>query len=355
MKEFVRSVQYSADRLRALGMSELQIKEVAGNRKVPNNIYLVSPADGFILARNISPGMRFDRQTEFYQIADLSRVWVVAEIFENEAAYFHPGMTAKVTLPGRRQPITARVTNVLPQVDPATRTLRLRLEADNPGFALRPDMFVDVELPVAVPAGLMVPRDAVMDFGLKKRVFVDLGEGVYAPREVETGWQSGDLVQVVRGLAAGDRVVASGTFLLDSESRLRASASASAAPPPDNSAPMSVPMSKSLHSAMTTSTPGQATPLPASLPMDRPAAAGAKSSLPMMPAASKPAGRTARDPKCGMMVDVAEATAAGRTFAYKGTTYYFCSLQDKTDFSRDPERYLNHSAAMASPGMDGHD
>lgn len=224
MKEFMRGVQYSGDRLRALGMSEAQIKEIADTRKMPSSIDVVSPTDGFILARNISPGMRFERQTEFYQIADLSHVWIIAEIFENEAQYFRPGVVAHVSLPGQRKTFPARISNVLPQVDPATRTLKLRLEAGNPGFALRPDMFVDVELPVSMPSGLTVPMDAVIDFGVKKRVFVDRGNGFFEPREIESGWQYGDRVQIVKGLSADERVVTGGTFLLDSESRLRAPA-----------------------------------------------------------------------------------------------------------------------------------
>jgi len=231
MKEFVRGVQYSGDRLRALGMSEAQIKEIGDTRKMPNSIDVVSPTDGFILTRNISTGMRFERQTEFYQIADLSHVWIIAEIFEDEAHYFRPGAVARVSLPGRRKTFPARISNVLPQVDPATRTLKLRLEAENPGFALRPDMFVDVELPVSMPSGLTVPMDALVDSGLKKRVFVNRGNGFFEPREVESGWQFGDRVQIVKGLTAGEQVVAGGTFLLDSESRLRETAAGTTGSP----------------------------------------------------------------------------------------------------------------------------
>jgi RND family efflux transporter MFP subunit len=222
MQQFVRSVEYSADRLRDLGMSDLQIAEITKTKQIPDSVYIVSPVDGFIIARNVSSGLRFAPHTEFYRIADLSRVWIMAEIFENEAQYFRPGAVAQITLPGQHQVFRARISNILPQVDPATRTLKLRLEADNPGFALRPDMFVDIELPVPASPGLTVPRDALVDFGKAQRVFVDRGNGVFEPRKVETGWEFGDRVQIVKGLAAGERVVAAGTFLLDSESRLRA-------------------------------------------------------------------------------------------------------------------------------------
>jgi len=206
-----------------MGMSEAQIGEIGASRKLPKLIDVVSPTDGFILARNISAGMLFGGQTEFYRIADLSQVWIIAQVFENEVQYFRPGTVAHVTLPGQQKVFRARVSNALPEVDPATRTLKLRLEADNPGFALRPDMFVHVELPVQTPTDLTVPSDAVLDSGLGQHVFVDRGNGFFEPRDVETGWRFGDRVQIVKGLSEGERVVASGAFLVDSESPMRTS------------------------------------------------------------------------------------------------------------------------------------
>jgi membrane fusion protein, copper/silver efflux system len=100
----------------------------------------------------------------------------------------------------------------------------VRLELDNPGYALRPDMFVDVEFPVTLPAALAVPADAVLDSGRKKTVFVDRGNGFFEPRQVETGWRIGDRIEITKGLMAGERIVVSGTFLIDSESRMKAAA-----------------------------------------------------------------------------------------------------------------------------------
>jgi YHS domain-containing protein/multidrug efflux pump subunit AcrA (membrane-fusion protein) len=113
---------------------------------------------------------------------------------------------------------------VLPQFDPASRSLRFRLEVENRGYLLRPDMFVDVELPVHLPDALTVPADAVVDAGRRTVVYIDCGAGVYEPRAVELGARYGDRVAVTRGLAAGERVVTGGNFLLDSESRLRLAA-----------------------------------------------------------------------------------------------------------------------------------
>ena len=121
---------------------------------------------------------------EFFRIADLSRVWVLADVFENEASFFQPGRRVKMELPYQKKTLSASMSNVLPQFDPATRTLKIRLEADNPGYALRPDMFVNVEIPVSGPAAIIVPADAVIDSGLKKTVFIDRGNGYFEPRQV---------------------------------------------------------------------------------------------------------------------------------------------------------------------------
>jgi RND family efflux transporter MFP subunit len=218
------SAQARADRLRNLGMSDSQIDEISMDRRIPENVYVVSPTDGFILSRNISPGVRFERYMDMYTIADLSRVWILAEVFGKDAEAFRPGARARVTLPDTGETFMARVSNVLPEVDPATRILKPRLEVDNPGFKLRPDMFVNVELEVSRPAGLTVPADAILDAGLSKQVFVQTSEGHFEAREVETGWRLNDRTQIVKGLREGEIVVASGTFLVDSESRLQAAA-----------------------------------------------------------------------------------------------------------------------------------
>jgi RND family efflux transporter MFP subunit len=216
-------VQARGDRLRNLGMSDAQIAEMSANRKIPEDVYIVSPTDGIILSRNISPGLRFEREVDLYTVADLSQVWIMAEVFGKDAQSLRPGAMARVTLSDTGEVFQARVSNVLPEVDPNTRTLKLRLVANNPGFKLRPDMFVNVDLPVAAPPGLTVPSDAVVDSGLSKRVFVQKAPGHFEARTVQVGWHLGDRVQITRGLNEGDTVVSAGTFLVDSESRLQAS------------------------------------------------------------------------------------------------------------------------------------
>jgi membrane fusion protein, copper/silver efflux system len=272
------NIQQYSDALRNLGMGEKQIEELARTRKRTQNIQITAPTAGFILARNVSPGRKFSRGTELFKIADLRHIWILADLFENEADYVKPGKSVKVTLPNQKKVIQAKVSGVLPQFDPATRTLKVRLEADNPEYILRPDMFVDVELPVTFPAAIAVPADAILDSGLKKTVFVDRGNGYFEPREVETGWRFANRVEIVKGLEPGEKIVVSGNFLIDSESRMEL------------------------------------------------AAAGMAGSL-------------IKDPACGTVVSVKKAEKAGRKSIHQGKTYYFSSAECKDKFDRDPDRY----------------
>jgi membrane fusion protein, copper/silver efflux system len=215
------SVQQAVDRLLTLGMSSVQVEEIARTRQVPPNIRVTAPEDGFVVARRLSIGQKFERGDELYQIADLRRVWILADVFGRDAESVRPGMEADVSLPGRARTLRARISgDVLPQFDQASQSLKVRLEVDNPDFLLRPDMFVDVELPIALPAAIVVPVDAVLDSGARKTVFIERGAGVFEPRQVETGWRSGGVVEIVSGVSTADRVVVAGTFLLDSESRI---------------------------------------------------------------------------------------------------------------------------------------
>ena len=208
--------------LESMGMSQPQIEEIARTRTILPEINLVAPITGFIMSRNIFPDQRFDRGMDFYRIVDLDHVWILAEIPGPEVNYIEPGASARATVPLLpAASFEARVANVQPQFDAASRTLQLRLEAQNPRFALRPDMYVDLEFTIRTPPGIVVPRDAVIDSGLEKTVFVARGNGYFEPRAVRTGWRMGDRVEIVEGLADGERIVIAGNFLIDSESRMR--------------------------------------------------------------------------------------------------------------------------------------
>jgi Cu(I)/Ag(I) efflux system membrane fusion protein len=219
------SAQARADRLRNLGMSDAQIEEISTSRKIPEDVYVISPVDGFILSRNISPGLRFERNTDLYTIADLRHVWIVTEIFGVDANAFHAGASIRVTLADTNEEFKARVSSVLPEVDPVSHSLKVRFETDNPNFKLRPEMLVSVELVTAAPVGLSVPTAAILDSGISKRVFVETSAGYFTPREVQTGLRFDDRVEIVKGLSEGDLIASEGTFLIDSESRLEAATS----------------------------------------------------------------------------------------------------------------------------------
>jgi Cu(I)/Ag(I) efflux system membrane fusion protein len=164
------NIRQYGDTLRNLGMGEKQIEEIGRTRKFTDQIEMASPTSGIIISRNIYLGQRFEKATEFFKIADLSRVWILADVFENEAQYLKPGLKAKVTLSQMKKTYTATVSNVPPFFDAQTRTLKVRLEADNPGQIMRPDMFVDIELPVRMPPAITVHLAII--FSGKKEQFL---------------------------------------------------------------------------------------------------------------------------------------------------------------------------------------
>jgi Cu(I)/Ag(I) efflux system membrane fusion protein len=215
------NLRINEEQLRALGMGDPQIRELGKTRQITRDIGVTSPVDGIVLSRNISQQQRFDKGAEIYSIGDLSKVWIIADVFGNEAQLFRPGARVRATARELGKDLYATVSTVPPVFDPASRTLKLRLEADNPGFLLRPDMFVDLEFSIQAPRGLSVSEEAVLDSGMQKIVYVQTAGDLFEPRAVEIGAVYGNRAVVTHGLAAGERVVTSGNFLLDSESRMR--------------------------------------------------------------------------------------------------------------------------------------
>jgi membrane fusion protein, copper/silver efflux system len=215
------NLRINDEQLRSLGMGEPQIRELAKTRQITLDVTLNSPIDGLVLRRDVAPGQRFDKGAEFYRIGDLSKVWIVADVFGDEGQLCRPGAKVLVATRELAKNITATVSKDPPLFDPATRTLKLRLEADNPSLALRPDMFVDLEFNTQAPAGISVPQESVLDSGMQKIVYVETAEGVFQPRKVQIGGAYGNRITVTSGLAEGDRIVTSGNFLIDSESRMK--------------------------------------------------------------------------------------------------------------------------------------
>ena len=185
-----------------------------------------------VTAKNVVEGARLTPADAPFEITDLSRIWVLVEVYESELDRAKVGSPAEFRIqafPGRTY--QGRVAFVDPVLDPKTRTLKLRLEFANPGGDLKPEMFGDVVLKGPAHRGLLVPLDAVLDAGSRKVVFVALGEGTFAPREVTTGITTGEKIEIRSGLKAGEAVVVRANFLVDSESRLKA-ALAQMAPQP---------------------------------------------------------------------------------------------------------------------------
>ncbi len=216
-------VEASRRRLELWDLGENQIQQIAERKQALKNVTIYSPMSGYVVARNAYPNQKIMPDTELYTVVDLSKVWVMADVFEYEAADVQLGQPVKVTLssyPSR--PFAGRVSYIQPQVDAMTRTLKVRVELDNPEGLLKPEMFADVEFQTNAARRLAVSAEAVLDSGRMKMVFVDRGNGYFEPRQVETGERFGDRIEVRSGLKAGERVVTSGNFLVDSESQLKA-------------------------------------------------------------------------------------------------------------------------------------
>ena len=288
------NLRINEEQLHALGMGDPQIKELAKSHQLTRNVEITSPIDGVVLERSISPMQRFDKGAELYRIADLTRIWILADLYDNEAKALRPGSRVKVTVRELAKTMYATVGENPPLFDPASRTLKLRLEADNPGSLLRPDMFVDLEFNSKISSGVSISQEAVLDSGRRKIVYVETADNVFEPRPVETGAVHGDRVTILRGLEKGDRVVASGNFLIDSESRIRSARIVS------NNSNAEV--------------------------------------------------ATSGDAACGMQLDAKRLGDSQYTAKYKGETFAFSSEKCQRQFEQDPAKYAgDRRGSMAVP------
>ena len=208
------------DNLQYLGMDDAQIGELGRTRAEVFDVNLTAPADGQILERHVAVGQRFMKGELLYRIANLERVWVLADVHPGDAAWLGTVTKARITVEGLPR-LEAVVAAAPPQFDEQGRTGKLRLEVNNRRGSLVPGMIVDVDLDLTALSAMTVHADSVIDSGTAKRVFIASGDGQYELRQIETGWQQGDRVEVRSGLKDGERVVTAGAFLLDSESRMK--------------------------------------------------------------------------------------------------------------------------------------
>jgi membrane fusion protein, copper/silver efflux system len=213
-------------RLGVLGMAPAEIDAIEQAGEPMRLVTVVAPRSGVVVNRGITVGTSVDPSTPLLTIADLSRVWVLAEVPEANIPGIRVGTTAQLDFPASgRQPFAARVDFLYPTLSDRTRTLRVRFSASNAGGRLRPGLYGTAAFESAGPPVITVPRNAVVDTGQEQHVFVAVGDR-FEPRVVTLGVQLADRVEVRSGLEAGEQVVAAGVFLLDSESRLRATGGA---------------------------------------------------------------------------------------------------------------------------------
>lgn len=243
-------------RLEQWGVPQSELAKLKETGKPVTDLTIYSPVSGYITERNALPNLYVEPSTRLYTVADLSRVWVNAQIFQDDIGRLKPGDRAAVTVdsyPGRT--FSGAIEEILPQVDMTTRTVRVRLAIANPGLKLKPGMFVNVDVKSSLGRQLVVPASAVFQSGTKQIVFMNRGNGRLEPKEVAVGLRVGDDFIVLKGLEAHQPIVTSANFLLDSESQLQAAAGSFAPPPPgagSNASPIVAPSAVKINVDFTT-------------------------------------------------------------------------------------------------------
>ncbi|MGD2160923.1 MAG: efflux RND transporter periplasmic adaptor subunit [Gammaproteobacteria bacterium] len=218
-------IRASRERLAALGISDDQIKYIEDTRKTKQRISVYAPQDGVVSSLMVREGMFVKPALNIMSLGDLSTVWLLAEVFERQAAWIKKDQAAEVKLsylPG--QVWNGKVEYIYPSLDPKTRTLKVRLRFDNPDEGLKPNMYANVRIFGGPKENIIViPLEGLIRTGQDERVIVDVGDGYFEARDVVAGIESGDYVEIIRGIDEGERIVVSGQFLIDSEASMRAS------------------------------------------------------------------------------------------------------------------------------------
>lgn len=232
-----RLVAAARQRLSLWDLPAEEIAELERTRTPRETVTFRSPASGYVIEKKVVRGQRVMAGESLYRLADLSTVWVEADVFQRDLGAIRTGTAATVTVdafPGQRFP--ARVSLIAPSLDPASRTARVRATLRNAGAKLRPGMFADVEFATSSSKVLSVPADAVVDSGTRQFVFLSQGDGYFEPREVKAGGRVEGRVEIVSGLDEGQQVASGATFFIDSESQMRAAMEGyEAVPPPASS------------------------------------------------------------------------------------------------------------------------
>ena len=215
-------VEAARQRLKLWDISDDQIKKIEESEKPIRTLTLYSPVSGYVLQKTAVQGMKIMAGEKLFDVADLSMIWVTADIYEYELPLLKTGDTATIQLsyfPGRQ--FSSKIDYIYPTMSGETRTAKARFVIPNPGMQLKPQMFTNVELQINLGQKLAVPEDAVIDTGLRQVVYVDKGNGYFEPREVRIGVRAEKMVEITAGLKAGDKVAAAANFLIDSEAKLK--------------------------------------------------------------------------------------------------------------------------------------
>jgi Cu(I)/Ag(I) efflux system membrane fusion protein len=215
-------IEAARQRLRLWDLTETQIKTIEDTGKPVRTFVIYSPASGFILQKTALQGMRVMPGEKLFDIADLSSVWVIADVYEYDLPFIKEGQNAAMSLsyfPGKV--FSARVDYIYPSLSSETKTAKVRLTLPNHAGLLKPQMFANVSLTMGLGRRLVVPEEAVIDTGVRQVIYVDRGEDTFEPREVSTGIRSDGMVEITHGLKAGEKVASAANFLIDSEAQLK--------------------------------------------------------------------------------------------------------------------------------------
>lgn len=222
LKDIESILDASKRRLKLWDITDEQIKKIEESGVPFKTLTIYSPASGYVMKKPAIEGMRIMPGDRLFEIADLSSVWVIADIYEYELPLIDVGQDAEITLsylPGKV--FKAKIEFVYPYLSGDTRTLKVRFTLQNRDGLLKPQMFTDVIIKRDLGKRLIIPEDAVLDTGLRQLVYVDKGDGYFEPRKVTLGLRADGVVEVIKGLKAGERIASSATFLIDSEAKLK--------------------------------------------------------------------------------------------------------------------------------------
>ncbi|MBF0338910.1 MAG: efflux RND transporter periplasmic adaptor subunit [Nitrospirae bacterium] len=221
-KDALAILDAARQRLKLWDITDAQIDEIERSGQVIRTLTIYCPVGGYVTEKKAVSGMRVMAGEKLFDVVDLSLVWVMADVYEQELPLIKVGQRAEIGLSyAGDKPFTSKVDYIYPVLSGERRTAKVRFTIPNPKGALKPQMFTNVEIGIDLGQRLVIPDEAVIDTGVEQRVYVDKGEGNFEPRLVQLGLRSGGMVEVTKGLKAKERVASSAAFLIDSEAQLK--------------------------------------------------------------------------------------------------------------------------------------